>query len=433
MANIWHGADPSAAIDAADYELGSVIEALETASLTGIRVWSPANAVNRASRKGHVWAMDNTLLATFDMTEALPSGWSTHNLAAPIAMDPGDFVVISYECAGHYGIVSNAFVAESYRSADDAMAFPQSRAVANFGTAHGNGRFNLTPGAAPNASASTWYAVDAVYTVPGAGTAPTITGLSLLADGLNADAAITATDPDGLVGATYAVDWGDGNVSSGASANFSHTYAATGIYAVLATVTDSTGLKGYKAGYVQLVPSSQTARRDVRVGVAQYFGGTTLTADEWYRPTPLAAQGLAGVRPYFETRLKDHEYVQTLTAGRKMGAVMSVHIAEFTEKRLTTGGFFDVPYEVHLYLWHRAQKNDRPEEAQEDLDRLIQAVIDRVRADPTLGGVVTQAGETARGITVSMSTPATEPPTTVLQEATISFTANAYPFYLTSS
>jgi hypothetical protein len=431
MSNIWHGADPTDSNDGSALELGAATVALKAVTLNGIRVWSPADAVVRPNRKGHVWDMDGTLLATITMPDSLPSGWSTHTLPAPMALSAGDFRLISYETSGQYGAVSAAFNGTSHVSADGAMAFPESQAV-SLG-AGGNGRFNLTPGNFPGQSFNhTFYGIDADYTVAG-GSAPTITALSLMPDGLDVDAVITATDPDGLVGATYAIDWGDGNVSSGASPSFSHTYASTGVKATLASVTDSTGQKGYKAGAVQLVASSQTARRDVRVGIAEYFGGTVLTADNWYQPTPLAAQGLAGVRPYFETRFKDHEYFETLTAGRKMGALMCMHVAEYTEKRLTTGGFMDVPYEVHLYLWHLARKSDRIEEAQEDLDRLIQAVIDRIRTDPTLGGVVTQAGETARGITVSMSTPVSEPATTVRQEATISFAANAYPFYLTGS
>jgi hypothetical protein len=136
------------------------------------------------------------------------------------------------------------------------------------------------------------------------------------------------------------------------------------------------------------------------------------------------------VRPYFETRIEDFEYTDGLSPDRGRGALACVHIAEYTEKRLTLGGFMDVPYEISLYLFHLSVRPPA-EDAQQDLDDLIQAVIDRMRADPTLGGAVTQAGETARGVTVTMSTPATEPATTVRQEAVISFAANTYPFYLT--
>lgn len=252
MTNIWHGADPTGAIDASAYELGSVIEALTAVTLNGIRVWSPANAVTRTNRRGHVWAMDGTLLATITMTDTLPSGWSTHLLDTPLPLTAGQFAVISYETSGNYGVIAGAFATSTYVSADAAACFPLSKAVANFGTSHGNGRFNTIPGSAPNQSTSAWYGVDADYTVPGAGTAPTL-AIALTVSGLGVTAVLTATDPDGLAGATYAVDWGDGNTSTGSGTSYSHTYAVGGMKSILASVTDSTGLKGYRAAAVELI------------------------------------------------------------------------------------------------------------------------------------------------------------------------------------
>jgi hypothetical protein len=115
-----------------------------------------------------------------------------------------------------------------------------------------------------------------------------------------------------------------------------------------------------------------------------------------------------------------------------MGAMMAVHLAEYTERRLTTGGFMDVPYEISLYVYHLAM-GPKVETSQAALDDLVQAVIDKMRGDSTLGGAVVQAGETARGITVSMSTPVTEPATRTMQDAVVSFSANTYPFHLTPS
>lgn len=177
---------------------------------------------------------------------------------------------------------------------------------------------------------------------------------------------------------------------------------------------------------------AEPTRREVREGVAVYFGGAVLSSAGWYQPTPLVSAGLAGVRPYYEIRIDDHEYTATLAAGRGMGALMCLHLPEYTEKRLTLGGFMDVPTEVQLWLFHLARK-PTSSEAAADLDDLVQAVIARIRADPTLGGAVTQAGETSRGISVSMARPVTEPgtPPTIRQEAVISFAANTYPFYAT--
>ena len=56
-------------------------------------------------------------------------------------------------------------------------------------------------------------------------------------------AAVSGSDPNlnGSIGSA-SVDWGDGTISSGASA--SHTYAAAGTYNVVATVTDNYGASG---------------------------------------------------------------------------------------------------------------------------------------------------------------------------------------------
>lgn len=176
------------------------------------------------------------------------------------------------------------------------------------------------------------------------------------------------------------------------------------------------------------------SRQDVRVGIAKYFGGSTLTTANWYQPTPLVASGLAGVRAYYSTRIDDHEYFQTLTAGRGMGALMCVHLPQTTETRLAIGGILNRPYAVELYVFHLSTKPPS-EDAQADLDDLIDAIVARLRADPTLGMgpgsgspvVVIQAGEGERGITVNAAVPYTEPPATTRGSAVISFSAETYP------
>lgn len=173
-------------------------------------------------------------------------------------------------------------------------------------------------------------------------------------------------------------------------------------------------------------------RRDIRTGIAAYFGGPTLTGG-WYQPTPLAAAGLAGVRAYYDERIADHEYFTGLDAGIHTGALMCVHLDDDTEKRLAIGGILDAPYNVSLYLF-LLTRTPSQEQAQADRDDLVQAVRGLIRADPTLGmGVnssaptkVTQAGEGDGGIRVSTPLPYFEPPTTTRQNAVISFTANTY-------
>jgi hypothetical protein len=105
----------------------------------------------------------------------------------------------------------------------------------------------------------------------GGNTSPSITTLAVSAVGANVTATITATDAQDLIGATYAVDWGDGGISSGSGTTYPHTYTSTGTYAVLASVTDSGDLSGYKAAALSVIVS----------GVAPPDGA--LVADAWLR------------------------------------------------------------------------------------------------------------------------------------------------------
>jgi hypothetical protein len=177
-----------------------------------------------------------------------------------------------------------------------------------------------------------------------------------------------------------------------------------------------------------------TTRRDIRTGVAQFFGGATYdAAARIYRPTPLLASGLAGVRPYWTTRFEDRDFLAGLAADRKMGAVMSVHIANDSERRIAlggpVGGFKSRPLQLELWVWHYA-RTAVIEDAQADLDDLLDAIVGRIHGDRTLGDTVTEAGESQRGITVNTgAVPQAEPgtPPTVRQEAVISFDATVYP------
>lgn len=81
----------------------------------------------------------------------------------------------------------------------------------------------------------------------GGNTSPEITELDVSADGAGAVATITAIDAQSLTGATYGIDWGDGDTDSGPGTTYQHTYTSSGTYAVLASVTDSGGLSGHKA------------------------------------------------------------------------------------------------------------------------------------------------------------------------------------------
>ncbi|WP_067483771.1 hypothetical protein [Actinomadura hibisca] len=177
-----------------------------------------------------------------------------------------------------------------------------------------------------------------------------------------------------------------------------------------------------------------SSREQIRVGIASFFGGSTFdTAARVYRPTPLAAAGLAGVRPYWTTRFEDRDATAGLSEGRGMGAVMAVHLSGDAERRIafggSTSGFKRRALAVELWVWHMARAAS-VEDAQADLDRLIDAIVSRIHGDRTLGGAVVEAGESERGISTNTgAVPMVEPgtPPTVRQEAVISFDALVYP------
>lgn len=180
-----------------------------------------------------------------------------------------------------------------------------------------------------------------------------------------------------------------------------------------------------------------SARTDIRKGIAAYFGGATFDAvNQIYRPTPLADYGLGGVRAYMPAIVTVQDRLIGLTAGSSMGAVMGVWVGESTETRLTIGGTLNRPYDVHLMIWHLAM-GPLTEDAQAHVDDLLEAIVARLRADPTLGmgpnsgaaQVVTQAGEGERGITVSPGWPYTEPGSSprTMQDAAIGFTVSTFP------
>lgn len=170
-------------------------------------------------------------------------------------------------------------------------------------------------------------------------------------------------------------------------------------------------------------------RAAVRSGIAEFFGGPTYDdVSRIYRPTPLAASGLAGVRPYFGKRVPDSDYTFGLTAGRAMGGIIVVHLAQEQERRIAlggaTGGVKRVPYAVTLHLYHLAQ-TQHAETAQADVDDLLDAIKDLIHGDRTLGGTVTEAGESANGIITRMDLPVIDGERTE-SYAVIAFDAVAY-------
>lgn len=171
-------------------------------------------------------------------------------------------------------------------------------------------------------------------------------------------------------------------------------------------------------------------RKSIRTGIATYFGGSTLDARNFYRPTPLQASGLSGVKAYYQYEFEDRDYVEGLTGTPIWGAVMCVDLPQMNENRHAIGGLgggiLNRPYGVNLFIWARGTQQYM-ETAQASMDDLIEALVNRLRADPTLGGLVLQAGEGPAGISISSGVPYGEPPTETRQDAVISFQANTYP------
>lgn len=152
-------------------------------------------------------------------------------------------------------------------------------------------------------------------------------------------------------------------------------------------------------------------RQAVRNGVATFFGGATFdSVSRIYTGGPLTSSGLGGARPYFAKRIPDTDYVIGQAAGRGMGAVMVVHLPDVGPEWRealggATAGIKGVPYQIELHVYHLAT-TAHAEDAQADLDALLDAAKGLIYADRTLGGICTEAGERpATRIRTRMSPP----------------------------
>jgi hypothetical protein len=174
------------------------------------------------------------------------------------------------------------------------------------------------------------------------------------------------------------------------------------------------------------------SRASLRTGIASFFGGPTYDdVVKIYRPTPLASNGLAGVRPYWTERFRDPTYLASLVAGSTMGAVMCVHLPDQDEGRVAMGGVVSGVKSdlasVELWIFHLAA-TQYEEDAQIHLDALLDAVKALIRGDRTLGGICTQAGEGGSRLHTRTGLPVFEPgtPPRITQECVITFRADAY-------
>lgn len=251
MAVGWNGADPVAVIDPGAYELGTAYIANVDVTLTHIRIWAGSSEVNYPGRTATIWSTGGSPLATLSIPTDLPDGWSTHALMTPVARTTGQQWIVSYTTGGNYAFLSHGLDSD-VPSADVAVT------ALGFASAPGtiNGRFNVVPGSFPatgNASHA-FYGADVSYIIGiGGNTAPSIMSATVTAVQGTATASIQAVDAETLIGAHYAFDWGDGtspSVVAHPTTSASHTYARSGLYSVLMSVTDADGLTRYAAAPV---------------------------------------------------------------------------------------------------------------------------------------------------------------------------------------
>lgn len=154
----------------------------------------------------------------------------------------------------------------------------------------------------------------------GGNTSPSITTLAVSAAGANATATITAIDAQTLTGATYVVDWGDGSASSGSSTSYNHTYSSAGTYAVLASVTDSGGLSGYKAAPLRVSVPTATSTSTIglfRAALVDALDTDVLAGKVHYAwPGPQIAKGAHEVF-WFDEIPNWSQIIPNMKAGRK--------------------------------------------------------------------------------------------------------------------
>lgn len=261
----WSGPDPTENIDSDTYEMGTAQKANEDLTITHVRVWSGASPVALSGRTATIWSTGGAVLSTIALPTNLSAGWVEFPLTTPVERTLNQQWVVSFGSGGNYGFASHAL---------DGDVVSSDTAVTSLGFAGApggvNGRFNTNPGDFPatgNASHG-FYGADVAYTLGvGGNTAPTVTALALVDLDGTVTAVATVADAETLVGATLRYDWGDfsaPSVSTYPDVTESHTYAASGVYAILVSVTDTDGATGYRAGAIRVtLPADEMAGLDV--------------------------------------------------------------------------------------------------------------------------------------------------------------------------
>ena len=282
MPNGWGGADPVAQVDANDYALGTEQRANVDLRITHIRIYSPAGETSMAGRTGKIYSTAGSTLATVSLPNDLADGWSNHALDTPVQRTANQRWVVAYDTGGNYGALIDGLLSADVNSGDSAVTTLRDSNATN-----GNGVFNSTPGAFPTSSPGAhFYGADVVYELGLVGnTAPRITELTSIESGATATVTAVVADDETLTGATLRFKWGDGSSDTTVSyptVSASHTYSASGNYAVLVTITDADGLTDNEAVVAEIhvpdagvVPLDFLAIRDALVSLAQQTGRFT--------------------------------------------------------------------------------------------------------------------------------------------------------------
>lgn len=155
-------------------------------------------------------------------------------------------------------------------------------------------------------------------------------------------------------------------------------------------------------------PVEPGERQLVRQAVASYFGGSLVTTDTGiaYQGGPLTSSGLGTAYPYRPKGVPDSYYTKGMPPGHGWGAIMAVSAFTRQRQRESLGGFFDHWYNVTCTLAVISQER-HVEAAESGTDGLLDAMLARLYADPSLGTttgsgrLITQAGENPFGSATS--------------------------------
>lgn len=155
--------------------------------------------------------------------------------------------------------------------------------------------------------------------------------------------------------------------------------------------------------------TAETSRAIVRTGIAAYLGGTLNTESELYQGGTLTQYGMGAVSTGYVKRIGMQQMMKA-AAGTSYGALVVVAFDADNEVHrsmaglpvveggsIVSGGHELITYRILLDGYFMAQKA-YAQAAELALDNLIEQTKNQIRVDPTLGGIVLNAGKTPFGI-----------------------------------